>query len=155
VREASVQDVCGLIEQLRDDGRSQHTVAGAVATLNHLMRFAVRNGWVAENPVQRLEAYERPHPVPNPPRVLGQQEIARLLRATLPPYRVLIATALFTGMRHSELLGLTWEDVDLRGGLIHVRAQLSRAPGGRPARRVQLKTPSSRRRAGIGQQWRN
>jgi integrase len=66
--------------------------------------------------------------------VLGQEEISRLLNASLPAYRVLIATALFTGMRHSELLGLTWHDIDLRGGLVHVRAQLSRARSGTPAR---------------------
>ena len=152
MREISAQDVGELIEALREDGRSPHTIAGAVATLHHLMRFAVRNSWIAENPVGRLESYERPRPVPQPPRVLGQQEIARLFGATLPPYRVLIATALFTGMRHSELLGLIWEDVDLCGGLIHVRAQLSRAGGGTPARRMQLKTVSSRRRIPLSPQ---
>jgi integrase len=30
----------------------------------------------------------------------------------LPGYRPLIATALYTGMRPSELTGLTWEGVD-------------------------------------------
>jgi integrase len=36
------------------------------------------------------------------------------------------ATALSTGLRISELLGLIWDDVDLERGLIHVRAQLLR-----------------------------
>jgi integrase len=58
--------------------------------------------------------------------VLGREEIARLLDACLPAYRALIATALYTGMRMSELLGLIWDDVDLAGGAVHVRAQLSR-----------------------------
>jgi len=48
--------------------------------------------------------------------------------------RVLIATALYTGLRISELLGLIWDDVDLRAGMLHVRAQLSRARGGARAR---------------------
>jgi hypothetical protein len=116
LREITVQDVCELIEELREDGRSQHTIARALATLNHLMRFAIRNSWIPENPVAKLETYERPRPAPHPPRVLGQAEIARLLGAALPRYRVLIATALFTGMRHSELLGLTWHDIDLPAG---------------------------------------
>jgi integrase len=55
----------------------------------------------------------------------------------------LIVTALYTGMRTSELLGLTWQDVDLAGGVLHVRAQLGRAHRGKPARRVALKTPAA------------
>jgi integrase len=45
-----------------------------------------------------------------------------------------------TGLRLSELLGLTWADVDLSTGTIHVHNQLSVAKGGKPARLVPLKT---------------
>jgi integrase len=38
---------------------------------------------------------------------------------------------------------LIWEDVDFPAGLIRVRAQLSRAHRGEPARRVATKTPAS------------
>jgi integrase len=55
-------------------------------------------------------------------------------------YRPLLATALYTGMRLSELLGLTWAEVDFEARLIRVRAQLSRARLGTPARRVAPKT---------------
>ena len=86
------------------------------------MRFAVRNGWIADSPVDKLEADERPHPSRLAYRVLGREEIQALLDACLPAYRALIATALYTGMRHSELLGLIWHEVDLPSGLVHVRA---------------------------------
>ena len=36
----------------------------------------------------------------------------------------IVATALFSGMRRNELLGLRWQDVDFDGGYIHVRNQL-------------------------------
>jgi integrase len=44
-----------------------------------------------------------------------------------------VATALYTGLRISELLGLTWNDVDFDRGVVHVHAQLSRAHRGAPA----------------------
>jgi integrase len=95
-----------------------------------------------DNPVTGLERDERPHPPRCEQRVLGREEIARLLDACLPAYRALIATALYTGMRMSELLGLTWNDVDLAGGAVHVRAQLSRRtrelPRGESRRRRRL-----------------
>jgi integrase len=37
------------------------------------------------------------------------------------PWRALLVTAIFTGMRASELRGLLWSDVDLKAGVIHVR----------------------------------
>ena len=55
----------------------------------------------------------------------------------------MVATVLYTGLRISELLGLVWDDVDFAAGVIHVRAQLSRAHRGAPARRVAPKTPAS------------
>jgi integrase len=55
----------------------------------------------------------------------------------------MVATALYTGLRISELLGLVWDDVNLASGLIRVSAQLSRAHRGMPARRVAPKTAAS------------
>jgi integrase len=145
LRAISVDDVAGLLDGMRAEGRSEKTMTGALATLHSIMRFAVRNGWIIENPVEKLERDERPRPVRRSPRVLGQDEVARLLAACLPAYRPLIATALYTGMRLSEILGLVWDDIDLAHGAIRVRSQLSRAHEGRPARRIAPKTKAALR----------
>jgi integrase len=115
-----------------------------VATLQSVLRFARRRGWILADPVELLEPEERPHPPRRSRgRVLGQTEIERLLDACPPKGRILVETALFSGLRISELLGLTWADIDFAAGLIRVRAQLSRAHRGEPARRVPTKTPAS------------
>jgi integrase len=75
--------------------------------------------------------------------VLGQAEIERLLDTCPSRGRILVETALFSGLRISELLGLIWADIDFAAGLIQVRAQLSRSHRGEPARRVAPKTPAS------------
>lgn len=75
--------------------------------------------------------------------MLGRAEIERLLAACSPRDRLMIATVLYTGLRISEMLGLIWDDVNLGAGVIRVRAQLSRARGSAPARRVALKTAAS------------
>ena len=59
-------------------------------------------------------------------RILERDEIARLLAAAPERYRALLATAIFTGLRLGELLGLTWGDVDFDAGLVRVRKQLGR-----------------------------
>jgi len=75
--------------------------------------------------------------------VLGREEVTRLLDCCPPAGRLQVETALYTGLRISELLGLVWADIDLAAGLILVRAQLSRAHRGEPPRRVPPKTPAS------------
>lgn len=41
-------------------------------------------------------------------------------------YRLIIITAIFTGMRESELLGLRWCDIDFKSGTINILRQLVR-----------------------------
>jgi integrase len=139
-----VEDVAELITELRGAGRSAKTTANALATLQSVLRFARRRGWILADPVELLEPEERPHPPRRSRgRVLGQAEVERLLVACPSRGRILVETALFSGLRISELLGLTWADIDFVAGLIQVRAQLSRPHRGEPARRVTTKTPAS------------
>jgi integrase len=138
-----VDDVAELLHELRRAGRSAKTAASALATLQSVMRFARRCGWTVADPVERLEHDERPRPVRRRQRVLSRAEIERLLGACGPRDRLMLATVLYTGLRISEMLGLVWDDIDFAAGVIHVRAQLSRAHRGAPARRVAPKTPAS------------
>jgi integrase len=139
----TVDDVAELLHELRTTGCSAKTSAGALATLQSVMRFARRCGWIVADPVERLEHDERPRPQRRRQRVLGRAEIERLLGACAQRDRLMLATVLYTGLRISEMLGLVWDDVDFRAGVIHVRAQLSRAHRGAPAQRVAPKTPAS------------
>jgi integrase len=139
----TVDDVAELLHELRRTGCSAKTSASALATLQSVMRFARRCGWIVADPVGLLEHDERPRPTQRRQRVLGRAEIERLLGACAPRDRLMVTTVLYTGLRISEMLGLLWDDVDFAAGVIHVRAQLSRAHRGAPARRVAPKTPAS------------
>ena len=102
--------------------------------------------------MELLEPEERPRHPRRRQRVLGRPEIERLLDACPPQGQLLVITALYSGLRISELLGLIWEDVDFAAGLIRVRAQLSRAHRGEPARRVAPKTPAAVREVPLVEQ---
>lgn len=53
--------------------------------------------------------------------VLTPEEVRRLVASTGDHYRLLVQTAVFTGMRQGELLGLQWGDIDWSSRQIHVR----------------------------------
>jgi len=55
---------------------------------------------------------------------------------------------LVTGLRRGELLGLKWEDIDLKSGLLHVRRQVLRQDG--KVVEAPLKTKNSYRSVSLG-----
>ena len=73
-------------------------------------------------------------------------EIRRIIAAARGHWRPILLTAIFTGLRASELRGLRWEDVDFARGELHVRQRADRynqigAPKSKAARRTVPITP--------------
>jgi integrase len=107
LQEITTDEIAQLINKLRAKGLSAKTISGALTPLNRVLNHAVRRGHITDNPVRRLEQHERPRVERRDQRVLDRDELASLLAASRPRYRPILATALYTGMRLNELLGLT------------------------------------------------
>ena len=80
-------------------------------------------------------------------RVIISREKLQELIERYPQYAIIMQIAYHTGMRISEILGLTWDNVDLQERIIKVRTQLLYASGSNKGRRLThtLKTHSSYR----------
>jgi integrase len=130
--------VAVLIADMREAGYRAWTIKGVLTPLARVFAHAARRGLIAENPVSRLERGERPPAERQEMRILDKGEIATLLAAADDRYRPLLATAVFTGLRVGELLGLTWRDIGFEGGALRVRKQLDR-----DGARVEPKTPQA------------
>ena len=86
-------------------------------TLKHARQW----GYLRENPAQDI----RPVRVePKEMDFLRPDEIQLLLKNSDEPFRTLFLTAILTGMRRGELLGLQWGDIDWHNNTIHVRRTL-------------------------------
>jgi integrase len=113
------------------------------AVLRRALTMAVRQGLVTRNVAAR-EFVDPPRVPASEPRALSADEVRRLLdEAKGDRLEALFVTAVGTGLRQGELLGLAWEDVDLDVGRISVRRELVRREG--RYQRDELKTPQSRR----------
>lgn len=124
--EVTVDDILILISDLRKQGYSGTTIAVTLTPLSRLFAHAVRRGLIEVNPVSKLDRSERPRVSRQERPVLNPEEIGRLLEAAQPRFRTLLATAILSGLRQGELLGLHWRDVDFDNQLIHVRTALDR-----------------------------
>jgi integrase len=77
-------------------------------------------------------------------RSMTPEQARRLMNALKDaPSGSLFMLMLSTGMRRGEALGLRWEDVDLKNGVISIRQQLQRIDGQLKA--TEVKTDKSRR----------
>lgn len=74
---------------------------------------------------------------------LTPEEIRLLLRHSDEPYRTLFMTAVVTGMRRGEVMGLLWGDIDWNSNVIHVRHNLSYFQGKDGRRTWRLLSPKS------------
>jgi integrase len=95
---------------------SNATVAKELNVLKHLLRLAVEE-WEFI-PVNPAVGVKPPKPAPGRVRYLQPGELRIVLEFAPVWLRPIIAIAVATGMRRSEILGLRWIDIDLEGGRV-------------------------------------
>jgi integrase len=139
----TADDVVAVMRELQAAGLSPWTIKRILGALSCVFTFALRRGYIATHPFHRLVRDERPHPLRSDQRVLTRSELTRLFAACPRRYRPLLATGAYTGMRLSEVLALSWDDVDFAAGVIHVRQQLARGRRGVRPHRIPPKTRAS------------
>ncbi len=147
VRKLTVEQVERLYADLQAAGKSSSLIKKCHMRLSSALRLGKRWGLVAEAITDVI----------TPPRLAYKQaqiwtldEVSAFLQAaeddTLCLYWLL---ALETGARTSELLGVSWNDVDLERGTIRFGEQVVRLMKGTPFVKTSGKTASAHRKIGL------
>ena len=102
-------DVQRFITQ-RSGKLSPHSVQKELNVLKHFLRLAVDWEIIPLNPAQGIKSPKVP---PGRVRYLQPTELHSVLEACPDWLRPIVALAVSTGMRRSEILGLRWLDVDM------------------------------------------
>lgn len=127
----TVPFVRGFADRLRDAGRSPAMIKRVLVSLGSILADAQDRGHVIGNAVydaskrrsnakaKRVERRQKAKlrvgkDIPTNP------EIRAILECVTGRYKPLIVTAIFTGLRASELRGLRWDHVDLAKALLQV-----------------------------------
>ena len=111
--------------------KSDASRADCRALLVDMLNRAVETGLLIKHSAEQIEveldyiqSQERRILTPKASSILLDE--ARKMRSTMLPIFIL---ALEVGMRVGEILGLTWDDVDLTNNIIHIRHTLVYLPG--------------------------
>jgi integrase len=110
--------------------RTCATVNRYLASLSSVLTYGVKEcGWLSANPLLRVSKLEEPR---GRDRVLSKDECQKLLTACTQsknPFLLPIVTlGISTGMRQGEILGLTWDLIDLDQGLLSLKKTKSGHP---------------------------
>lgn len=128
LRTLAARDVAKMLRDLEAEGRAPNTRRTARSVLRRALRYAEAEGLVARNVAAiadgvRIGGTEG--------RTLTPDQARTLLAAVKGKrYEAVFTVALALGLRRSELLGLTWDDIDLDGTppRLTVRRGLKRLP---------------------------
>jgi len=132
----SIPTIRALEDRLREDGRSAAMIRKILVSLGTLIADAQERGLAARNPVRDMRVRRKGKERRSERRHRGKlrvgvhiprpDEIKAIVGALEGRWRPILLTAIFTGLRASELRGLTWADVDLEGRELRVRQRADR-----------------------------
>jgi integrase/recombinase XerD len=123
---ATEDDVVAYVHHLRDQDRAPSSVARALVAVRSLHRFLSLEGLASTDPAADVEVPKVPQGLP---KALSEEEVERLIDAVIGDDaaarrdRAMLEVLYGSGLRISELVGLSRPDLDLHEGLVRVRGK--------------------------------
>jgi integrase/recombinase XerD len=119
----TLEDLQGYLGDLEQQGVGPRSRARKLSAVRQFFRFLLRENLTDHNPLEWLDSPKVPKGLP---KVLGLEEVERLLAAPDPTTPLgqrddaMLELLYATGLRVSELVGLTVPQLDLRRGVVRV-----------------------------------
>ena len=111
-------------EKTETKALSAKSIRNVHGVLHKALQQAVLNGYIRVNP---SDACKPPRVVKKEIQPLDETQVSEFLKAIQGhPHEYLYKITLFSGMREGEVLGLTWDCIDLEHGTLLIKQQLRR-----------------------------
>lgn len=129
------------IEYMEEQGKASSTISRTIASMKNFFHYAERQGWVTISPAEMLKAPKIDKKLPS---ILTVEQMDCLLsqpgNKTLKDLRdkAMLELLYATGIRVSELINLTVNDVDMEQECISCRSRdkVRKVPFGSPAKKA-------------------
>ncbi|WP_257805850.1 site-specific integrase [Enterobacter ludwigii] len=103
-------------------GRSVNTVNDYISLTCQILRFAHRSRFITDKPFEHITKLHKDRKKPDP---LQRDEYATMMLALTGQDKNMWQFAIGAGPRHGEIAALSWDDVDLDAGKVHIQRNLT------------------------------
>lgn len=101
-------------------GKSNSLQTKVLVAMRNIFKVAQENGLVARSPVSSM-LKPKGNTTQEKETLTAEESLILLDKVQNTRARTFLLTALHTGMRRGEILGLQWKDIDFKAKMIHVR----------------------------------
>lgn len=141
--EITPDSIRAFIENRLSAGLRPGTVYQCISLLSVFFGHAVKQGYSPSNPVSQLpretrNLYHSDYDTRSTPFLQSLGDVERVYRSLSEPVSVAFAIGAYAGLRTGEILGLFWDDIDLRDQIIHVYQQVQDGNACTPKGRTRL-----------------
>lgn len=119
----TAESVEAFVHSLKVNGYTASTVHGILRLLRSILRSAVLEGLIAQDPCHRLRLK---HEKVRDQRVLTRSEQQKISDATQGQMYMPVLLSLYTGLRLGEVCALRWSDIDWEQSTMRVRRSVQR-----------------------------
>lgn len=109
-----------------NNGLSQKTIKDMLIVLRMILKFGAKKGYCTYMPFDVIYPTDRERQELDVLSISNQKKIMRFVEDNFTFKNLGIFICLSTGMRIGEICALSWEDVDVNNGLIHIRKTIQR-----------------------------
>ena len=123
VTENDVQDF--VLHKL-NGGLSQKTIKDMLIVLRMILKFGAKKNYCVYAPIDVIFPTDRERQELEVLSIANQKKIMRFVEDNFTFRNLGIFICLSTGIRIGEICALTWDDIDIENGIIHIRKTIQR-----------------------------
>lgn len=123
VTEKDVQDF--VLHKL-NGGLSQKTIKDMLIVLRMILKFGAKKNYCVYAPIDVIFPTDRERQELEVLSIANQKKIMRFVEDNFTFRNLGIFICLSTGIRIGEICALTWDDIDIENGVIHIRKTIQR-----------------------------
>ena len=119
IRELKAKDIEAFCSYKISEGKSPKTVHKLLSLISPAFRYAEKNDYIIKNP---MNVIDKPTKIKSETGYYNAEQLNALAKAVKGSYiEIPVILAMVLGLRRSEIIGITWDNVDFEKRLIHIK----------------------------------
>ena len=124
--EVTEKDVQDFVLQKLNGGLSQKTIKDMLIVLRMILKYGAKKNYCVYAPIDVIFPTDRERQELEVLSIANQRKIMRFVEDNFTFRNLGIFICLSTGIRIGEICALTWDDIDIESGVIHIRKTIQR-----------------------------